>query len=65
VIEEMKKIIYGKFDNNRTINNAMSLFFKNGFNKFIENEYLDLFFTPFYRIMNKEKEFTSNYNNLI
>lgn len=58
---EMETIIYGKFDNERTINNAMTLFFKYGFNKFVGNEYLDLFFTPFYTIMNKEKEFKTNF----
>lgn len=59
--KEMVKIIYGKFDDERTINNAMTLFFRYGFNKFVGNEYLDLFFTPFYRIMNKEKEFKTNF----
>lgn len=60
VKEEMQNIIYGSLSDDRKINNAMSLFIKNGFTKFVENKYLDLFFAPFYRIMNKEKEFANN-----
>lgn len=64
VKREMKKIIYEPFENKDfSIKSAMSLFIEKGFVKFVKNEYLDLFFAPFFRIINKEKEFSTNFKN--
>jgi DNA polymerase-1 len=57
---EMQKIIYESMEKDFSIKSAMSLFIQKGFNKFVGNEYLDLFFAPFFRIINKEKEFSQN-----
>lgn len=57
---EMQKIIYEPIDKNFTIKTAMDLFISKGFSKFVKNEFLDLFFAPFFRIINKEKEFSTN-----
>lgn len=58
---EMQKIIYDPIEKDFTIKSAMDLFFSKGFNKFVKNEFLDLFFAPFFRIINKEKEFSTNF----
>jgi len=57
-IDSMQEIIYCSLDSEKfSIKTAMDLFLSNGFNKFVKNEHLDLFFAPFYRIVNKEKEY--------
>lgn len=60
---EMEKLIYDPMDKNFSINSAMSLFMSKGFNKFVKNDLLDLFFAPFFRISNKEKEYSNNFKN--
>jgi len=57
-IMAIKEMIVSKFDNEGSIKKGMSLFYEKGFNTFIENQYIDLFFVPFYRNMNKEKEYS-------
>lgn len=62
VREEMQKIMHEPLkDENFSIKSAMSLFMSEGFNKFVKNEYLDLFFAPYFRIINKEKEYNINF----
>ena len=65
VNDEAKKIveevIVCKLDTeNFTINSAMSLFMSKGFSKFVSNQYMDIFFAPYFMIMNKEKEYSRN-----
>jgi len=61
---EMQKIIHEPIgDENFSIKSAMSLFMSKGFNKFVKNEYLDLFFAPYFRIISKEKEYSTNFKN--
>ena len=60
---EMQKIIYEPINENFSIQAAMSLFMSKGFSKFVKNEYIDLFFAPFFRIANKEKEYSNNFKN--
>jgi 5'-3' exonuclease len=57
VKSEMNNIIYGKLSNDRSISNAIKMFFEKGYSKFVEPNYIDVFFLPFYRVINKEKEF--------
>lgn len=57
---EMEKILYQPFEINFTIKKVMDLFIRKGFLKFVKNEYIDLFFAPFFSIINKEKEFSNN-----
>jgi len=57
VKEEMLKIVYNALENNLSIQGAIYLFFRKGFNKFVLNENTDIFFSSFYRIVMKEKEF--------
>jgi len=59
--EEIQKVIYDPIEKNFTIKSAMDLFISKGFNKFVKNEFLDLFFAPFFRIINKEKEYSTNF----
>ena len=60
---EMQKIMHEPLiDENFSIKSAMSLFMSSGFNKFVKNEHLDLFFAPYFRIINKEKEYSINFN---
>ena len=61
VMIEMVEITYSVLDENRGMQNAMKLFIQHGFSKFVANEYMDLFFAPFYSIVNKEKEFSKNF----
>jgi len=64
VKKEMQRIIYEPIDNkNFSIKSAMSLFVNNGFTKFVKNEHFDLFFAPFFRIINKEGEYRTNLKN--
>ena len=58
-VTEMDKILNENLDGG-TIKDAMSLFFDNGFSTFVSNDELNLFFSPFYRMMNKEHEFKNN-----
>lgn len=60
---EMKKVIYEPLEKNFSIKSVISLFISKGFNKFVKNEHLDLFFAPFFRIINKEKEYSINFKN--
>ena len=57
---EMVEIMDGVLSDDRQIKDAMSLFLGKGFSTFVRNDQLDLFFAPFYRIMNKEQEFNNN-----
>lgn len=59
--EEVQKVIYDPIEKNFSIKSAMDLFISKGFNKFVKNEFLDLFFAPFFRIINKEKEYSTNF----
>jgi len=63
VKNEMQKIFYEPITKDFSINSAMSLFIRKGFTKFVKSEYLDLFFAPYFRITNKEKEFSTNLKN--
>jgi len=61
---EMQKVMYDPIiEDNFSIKSAMSLFMSKGFNKFVKSEYLDLFFAPFFRMVNKEKEYSTNIKN--
>ncbi len=56
-IEKMEKIIKWEMSDDRNIKNAIKLFMHYGFNKFVPNQFVDLFFAPFFVIINKEKEY--------
>jgi len=58
---EMEKIMYQPLEINFTIKAALDLFISKGFLKFVKNDCLDLFFAPFFRIVNKEKEYSVNF----
>jgi len=60
VRREMVDILEGALSEDREVKNAMSLFFNKGFSTFVRNDQIDLFFAPFYRLMNKEQEFKIN-----
>ena len=57
---EMQSIMYEPLEKEFTIKSGMDLFITKGFNKFVKNDFLDLFFVPFFRIISKEKEFSDN-----
>ena len=44
----------------RSISNAMKMALRDGYNKLMWQENMELFFRPFYRLVAKEKEFTKN-----
>lgn len=46
-----------------SIKPSMSLFVQYKFSNFVKNQYVDLFFAPFYRIITKEKEYSLNLKN--
>lgn len=62
--QEIDNVIYKRLESELfSIKSVMGLFFEKGFSKFVKNEYLDLFFAPFFRIINKEKEFSNNFKS--
>lgn len=52
-------IIMPSVEQERSINNAMKLMIKDGFNMHIFNNDMSLFFRPFNRLISKEKEYSS------
>ncbi len=48
---------HGTLDNTREIGSAISLFTKEGLITYIGQEFIDNFFSPFYMLMSKEKEY--------
>jgi len=69
--DELKEIrdcvlIDSEDDNSRSINNAMNMLVKDGYVNLLYNGDVQLFVRPFYRLMNKEKEYyrkMANENN--
>lgn len=60
--EEAKREIYNAIypalsEEDRSIKTAITEFIKNGYSKFVGQDHLDIFFSAFYRIMNKEMEY--------
>jgi hypothetical protein len=59
--QEVLDLIKVKIDfENRSIKTAMGKFVADGFTQFVDVELVDYFFSVFYNIMNKEKEFSLN-----
>ena len=62
--QEIDSVTYKRLEAEKfSINSAMSLFIRKGFCKFVRNEQLDLFFAPFFTMINKEKEFSNNFKS--
>lgn len=60
---EARKLVdvvkYGTLDNTREIINAISLTTKEGLMIHIGSQYIDVYFSPFYALMTKEKEYSN------
>lgn len=50
---------HGTLDDTREVSSAISLFMKEGLMTYVGEEYIDNFFSPFYMVMTKEKEYAS------
>jgi len=59
------KLAYEEFNGNGDINKAMINFAKEGFTNIIGENLIDYFFSVFFTIMNKEKEYTQQLKNTI
>ena len=61
--EDAKRLVdvvkHGTLDETREITNAMSLFTKEGLMIYVGQEYAQDFFSPFYMLMSKEKEYSN------
>jgi len=58
---EVMALVNGKISfDDRSIKKGMSMFIKDGYTQFVDIEMVDYFFSVFYNIMNKEKEFSLN-----
>lgn len=58
VKREMYNIIYGRLSNDRSVTNAVKMFHERGYVRFVDPNYVNVFFNPFYMVANKEKEFS-------
>lgn len=59
-IDSVNQVRSMALSSDRSIETAMSLFVKNGFNQFIGNQYMDNFFGQFYILKSKEMEFENS-----
>jgi len=50
---------HGTLDDTREVSSAIALFVKEGLITYIGQEYIDNFFSPFYMVMTKEKEYSN------
>lgn len=50
-------------NNDRSVNNAIKMALKDGYNSFMFNGDVELFFRPFYRLVSKEKEYSNSILN--
>lgn len=57
-IQMVDAVKYGTLDESRSVEQAISLFIKDGMINNIHDNNLENFFSPFYRIMTKEREYT-------
>ena len=61
---EVKIITHGILSTDRDISNAVTMFMNDGYIQFLPSNEIDYFFSSFYRIMTKEKEYRDVVNNL-
>jgi DNA polymerase-1 len=61
--KEIENVLHNTLSSDRSIGEAMKMFTQFGYLNFLDCE-VDYFFTSFYRIMTKEKEYTNLINNL-
>ena len=59
-IDLVESIRNQPLDTDRSIENAMKMFAKDGFNSFVRESDISYFFGPFYNLKSKEKEFLKN-----
>jgi len=62
--KSVELILHGVLDSETNMQEAMKMFTQYGYLNFLGYDNVDFFFSPYYRIMSKEKEYSKLINNL-